>query len=320
VLDGARGQQLAHIPLIPYMEDKYQAPYYTIARSDLHSALAQAAQAHDNIDIHFESYVTAVATDGDQVAITANENEDMFADVMVGADGVWSATRQLVLEDGPAKYTGHTAWRAMIDTKKAPESMRSAAVNLWLGPKSHLVHYPVCAGTKINIVAITESNWEKEGWNHRGNPKELRALFSDWDAAPCELLHAMGRPLKWALCGRQPDFDWHGIDRVTLLGDAAHPMLPYLAQGAVMAIEDAYVLAEKLAGHDDPVQALRAYEKQRSPRTGKVQQGAFDNASHYHLTGMAGQARNLALRAAGTAPGLFLKRYDWLYSMNVVAG
>ena len=318
VYDGVKGARLAQIPLIPYMEEKYHAPYYTVARSDLHSALADAAMAHDNIDIHFESYVTAVATDGDRVAVTANENEEMFANIMVGADGVWSATRQLVLDDGAAKYTGHTAWRALIDIKKAPESMREMAVNLWLGPKTHLVHYPVCAGTKVNIVAITESNWEKEGWNHRGNPKQLRALFSEWDAAPRELLHAMGRPLKWALCGRQPDYDWHGVDRVTLLGDAAHPMLPYLAQGAVMAIEDGYVLAEELSSHEDPVVALRSYEKIRAPRTGKVQQGAFDNAAHYHLSGIAGQARNLALRAAGLAPGVFLKRYDWLYSKNVI--
>ncbi len=318
VFDGVKGRQLARIPLIPYMEDSYGAPYYTIARSDLHSALANAAMAHDNIDIHFESYVTAVATDGGRVAITANENEDMFADIMIGADGVWSATRQLVLEDGAAEYTGHTAWRALIDIKKVPEPMRCAMVNLWLGPKTHMVHYPVSSGTKLNIVAITESDWEKEGWNHRGNPKELAGLFAGWDAAPRELLRAMGRPLKWALCGRPPDYNWHGIDRVTLLGDAAHPMLPYLAQGAVMAIEDSYVLAQELTRHDDPVQALRSYEKKRAPRTGKVQQGAFDNAGHYHLTGMAGHARNLALRAAGAAPGLFLKRYDWLYSKNVL--
>ncbi len=322
VFDGIEGSRLAHIPLNPFMQMQHGAPYYTISRTDLHQALAEAAMRHGNIDIHFDSHVTSVGFHGEKVAVTVNENRDFDADVMIGADGVWSAVRKLVTGDGAAKYTGHTAWRAMIEADDAPENMRRAAVNLWLGEKTHLVHYPVCGGEKINIVAITESNWEKEGWSHPGRVVDLMKHFSGWDNAPKEMLAAMGKPLKWALCGRQPDYNWHGKGRVTLLGDAAHPMLPYLAQGAAMAIEDAWILADELGAgiSGDPAISLRAYEKNRAPRTGRVQKSAFDNARLYHLDGTAKVARNIALRAAGAAPGLFMKRYNWLYGENVMTG
>ncbi len=320
VFDGIEGSHLAHIPLNQFMEMRHGFPYYTISRTDLHQALAEAAMQHANIDIHFDSHVTSVGFHGETVAVTVNENRDFDADVMIGADGIWSAVRKLVSGDSAAKYTGHTAWRAMIDANEAPENFRRHAVQLWLGPKTHLVHYPVCAGEKINIVAITESSWKKEGWSHPGRVVDLIKHFSDWDSTPKELLAAMGKPLKWALCGRDPDYDWHGKGRVTLLGDAAHPMLPYLAQGAAMAIEDAYILADELEAGlgEDPVIALRSYENKRAPRTGRVQKSAFDNARLYHLNGAARIARNMALRAAGAAPGLFMKRYNWLYGKNVM--
>lgn len=318
IFDGISGSNLARIPLIPNMIQRHGAPYLTLSRADLHQALINKAEAEALIDIRLGCRAESADLKHQCVELSAG-GQSFTGDVLIGADGVWSPLRQSLLGGPAAKYTGHTAWRALVEPADMPAALRETATHLWLGPDTHLVHYPVCGGELVNVVAITESSWREDGWNHQGRHEELERSFARWACPPRQVIKAMGDPLKWALCGRAPDASWHGQGRFTLLGDAAHPMLPYLAQGAGMAIEDAFVLAAKLSTTTDSAGALRAYEAVRAPRTARVQQGAFDNAASFHLSGPPAIARNMALRAAGTAPGLFLRRYDWLYGKDVTA-
>lgn len=318
IFDGLSGSRLVTIPLIPNMVQRHGAPYLTVARSELHQALAQKAQGNDLIDIRLGTRVEGCELSDDSVELNA-DGQTFKGGILIAADGVWSFLRKTLRGDSAPEYTGHTAWRALVDPADMPASLRGTATHLWLGPDTHLVHYPVCGGTKVNVVAITESNWREQGWNHQGRSEELERAFARWASPARQLIKSMGEPLKWALCGRQPDMKWQGHGLYTLLGDAAHPMLPYLAQGAVMAIEDAWVLADKLDRMGASQGALRAYETIRAPRTGRVQQGAFENARNFHLSGPAALVRNMALRAAGMAPNLFLQRYDWLYGRDVTA-
>jgi salicylate hydroxylase len=192
-------------------------------------------------------------------------------------------------------------------------TLREPAINLWLGRHAHLVHYPVRDGTLINVVAVVRDEWQEPGWSAPGETQELLARFAprQWQTLARELVAAAGPWQKWALYDCAPLPRW-GSGPVTLLGDAAHPMLPFLAQGAAMAIEDAAVLANCLArSPDDPAAGLRSYEDQRIRRTTRTQRAARRNGVHYHMGGLAGFLRTLALRGMGGA-GL-LRRYDWLY-------
>jgi len=202
---------------------------------------------------------------------------------------------------------------ALVPAEAVSAPLREHAINLWLGRKAHLVHYPVRGGALINVVAIVRDDWREPGWSVPGERAEILARFapSHWQAHARELIAAAAQWQKWALYDCPPLQRW-GSGPVTLLGDAAHPMLPYLAQGAAMAIEDAAVLAQCLAqASDDPAAALRSYEDQRMRRTAQTQRAARRNGVVYHMTGPAALLRSLALRSLGGS-GL-LQRYDWLY-------
>ena len=191
--------------------------------------------------------------------------------------------------------------------------LRTPAVNLWLGGGAHLVHYPVRGGSLVNVVAIIRDDWREAGWSAPAERADILARYpaATWPATPRALLAAPPHWQKWALYDRAPLARW-GTGAVTLLGDAAHPMLPYLAQGAAMAIEDAAVLAQRLAeARDNPAAAMRGYERQRRSRTARAQRAARRNGTIYQLGGPAASLRSLALTAVGGAR--LLTRYDWLY-------
>jgi salicylate hydroxylase len=314
-IKAAAGATLARIPLGDEVERRYSAPYLTIHRADLQAALLDAVRANPDIVLRLGTRVEDFVLHANGLSIACRRGTvvaDEHGIALICADGLWSGLRARLGHPGP-KFCQRTAWRALIPVDSVEEEFRAPDVQLWLGPNAHIVHYPVKSGTLINIVAIVNDNWAEPGWSADGEREELLAHYSQWNwALPVrEFLAVPERWVKWALYDVPPLGRW-GDGPVTLLGDAAHPMLPFLAQGAAMAIEDAAVLADHLARNaDDPAAAMRRYERARRRRTARVQRAARSNGRVYHLAAGEALARNLFLRVAGGK--MLLRRYNWLY-------
>jgi salicylate hydroxylase len=319
VRNARSGRLLAQGSLGAASAQRYGAPYWVIHRGDLQAALCEAVAATPDITLRLGCKVESVRAEPDGVVISASHRSQPFsaqAQALIAADGLWSTLRQQLGHRTAPRPAGQTAWRTLVAIEAAPRNVTLPAVNLWLGADAHLVHYPVKAGRMINVVAIVDDNWREPGWSTPGAPHELLDRFSakHWHASARDLLAAAERWQKWALFDCAPLASWGttwGNGRVTLLGDAAHPMLPYLAQGAAMAIEDAAVLAACLDRSPDVPAALRTYEASRLPRTARVQRDASRNAGVYHMSGGAAVLRSLALMAMGGER--LISRYDWLY-------
>ncbi|HOV02826.1 MAG TPA: FAD-dependent monooxygenase [Kaistiaceae bacterium] len=305
---------LATIPLADEIERRHGAPYLVIHRADLQRILYEAACEDPDIRVELGvSFIDAVSH-ANGITVTADRDFEPIEYRglgLIGADGVWSRVRRRVIGGPEPVYTQRTAWRATIPAKKMPAGLPRDATGLWLGREAHLVHYPISAGREINIVAVVVDDWQEEDWSAPGDASWLATRFEAWAEAPRELLSLPDRWLKWALCGVDPDFDWSD-KATTLLGDAAHAMLPFLAQGGAMAIEDATVLARRLASAKDSVaEVFAAYEAERKPRVVRVVREAAENGRVYHWSGPAALARNMALRHS--SPEKLISRYDWLY-------
>jgi 2-polyprenyl-6-methoxyphenol hydroxylase-like FAD-dependent oxidoreductase len=229
---------------------------------------------------------------------------------LIGADGVWSTLRTRLGDRRPPRFAQRTAWRAVVPAERVGDELREPVTSLWLGGDAHLVHYPIKAGREVNIVAIVRDGWQETGWTAAGRPADLLPRFERFAPAARALLALPDSWQKWALFGRAPQ-RIRGQGPVTLLGDAAHPMLPFLAQGGAMAIEDAAVLADCLRQDEDPARAFRSYEHARHRRVARAQREARRNSWRYHLAGPLGFARNTFLRTTGGER--LLRRYDWLY-------
>jgi len=317
VMAGGSGREIVRIPLGEAVQHRYGAPYWTVHRGDLQAALAAAAKDDQDITLklglrveEFASHVkgvTVLARRGSQVS-------DQRGMVLVGADGVWSTIANQLLKQRPPRFAHRTAWRALIPADALPIAFREPVIHLWLGLDAHLVHYPVKGGRIVNVVAIVHDEFRKSGWSAAGDRAELLRHFARWSWADRarDLVATPERWLKWALYSRRGTFR-AGLGVVTLVGDAAHPMLPFLAQGAGMAIEDAAVLAHFLAHfRDDPADALRGYEGARRLRTMRAEQASRKQGRIYGLSGPEALVRNLAMRALGGEK--LLARQDWLYS------
>jgi salicylate hydroxylase len=337
VLTAETARVLARAPLGAAAAQRYGAPYWVIHRGDLQAALLEAVRAHPGIALHLGARVDDFAPDDGDVAVcvlAATQPKSDLSDLghlevpssgkpelgyrcqalaLIAADGLWSRLRARLGHRDTPRFARHTAWRALADAGAVDAQARAPAVNLWLGGDAHLVHYPVRGGRLVNVVAIVRDDWREPGWSAPGERTDILARYraGTWPEAARAVLAVPQHWHKWALYDRPPLAVW-GKGAVTLLGDAAHPMLPYLAQGAAMAIEDAAVLARALAErHDDPSGALRSYERQRRRRTARAQRAARRNGTVYHLTGAAALIRRLALDAMGGRR--LLTRYDWLY-------
>jgi 2-polyprenyl-6-methoxyphenol hydroxylase-like FAD-dependent oxidoreductase len=309
-----RGREIVRIPLGSLAEARYGSPYWVIHRADLQTALLNAVRANPDITLRLGARAEDFATHANGVTVelsTPTGTADEHGIALIGADGLWSTVRARLGDAKAPRFAHRTAWRAMLPARLLVPEFRETVVSLWLGRDAHLVFYPVHAGEALNIVAIVRDNWNATGWSAPGTREELLAHYAKWPLRVQNLLALPERWLKWALYDRAR-FARRGRAPVTLLGDAAHPMLPFLAQGAAMAIEDAYILAEQLARRaDHPAQAFRLYDRQRARRTARVQAAARWNGRIYHLAGPAALARNMAVRRRG---GLsLLQRYDWLY-------
>ena len=299
-------------PLAEEMESTYGAPYYTIYRPDLVGILAAQLPA-DAVRLGAE--VTEVHTPPDgPPSVRLADGTTETADLVVGADGTHSTVRAATVGAVPARFSGVSAYRALVprDALTRPDD---GIVRNWLGPGQHLVAYPVGRGSGyVNLVCIVpDPDWSEESWTAPGRVEDLRAHFKGWSPLLLELLDAISGPVfRWALYDREPLSSWSGA-RTTLLGDAAHPMLPFMAQGAAQAIGDAAALAARLREEPDcsPTPAIAAYERARLPHTARIQLMSWDNNSSFHLPdGPEQQRRDEAL---AKDDGLRLDRLGWLY-------
>jgi salicylate hydroxylase len=311
----ASGGRLARASLGERAERRYSAPYWSIHRADLQAALLEAVRANPDIVLRLGTKVEDFVEHANGLSIACRRGSataDERGIALIGADGLWSGLRTRLGHPKP-EFRQRTAWRSLIPADSVEEEFRAPDVQLWLGRNAHVVHYPIKNGQLINIVAIVNDNWAEPGWGADGQRDELLAHYSPWNwCEPVrEFLAVPERWQKWALYDLPPLDTW-GTGPVTILGDAAHPMLPFLAQGAAMAIEDAAVLADQMARlPDDPASAMRRYERARRKRTARVQRAAASNGRVYHLTAGEAWARNLFLRIAGG--NMLLRRYNWLY-------
>jgi salicylate hydroxylase len=316
VMSARSGQLLARAPLGAEAAQRYGAPFWLIHRGDLHAVLREAIATSPMIALQLGVRVDdfAIHSNGITVAGTRGpESVETQGTALIAADGLWSTLRRRLGHRDQPRFARHVAWRALVPADAVSPGLREPSINLWLGRHAHLVHYPVRGGQLINVVAIMRDEWSEPGWSAPGHRHEILPRFPEgrWQETARELIGAAGAWQKWALYDCAPLDRW-GTGPVTLLGDAAHPMLPYLAQGAAMAIEDAAVAAQSLArAPDNAAAALRSYENMRSKRTARAQRAARRNGRIYHMGGAEAFMRTLALFAMrGTG---LLRRYDWLY-------
>ncbi|WP_417512892.1 FAD-dependent oxidoreductase [Minwuia sp.] len=312
--DWQTGEVLAGGPLGDSVVEKYDFPYYHIHRADLIRVLADAAGASPHIELYTNLGVADFQQDADGVRVHDRSGGVHRADILVGADGIRSVVREGLFGPAAPTFTGNIAWRSLIPTGKLPDGLVRPAATAWWGPGRHFVHYYVRGGAFVNCVAVVEKEgWEVESWTEKGDIAELRADFAGWHDDLQTLIDAMDSDacFKWALFDRPPMNQW-GSGRVTLLGDACHPTLPFMAQGAVMAIEDGAVLAGCLSMGMDVPDALQRYEDLRRDRTASIQNGSRRNAKLFHLHGDDAVDRNQSAGDDYRATIDRLYRYDAL--------
>ena len=332
-----QGHELGVLPLGKHIRERFGAPYLTIHRADLHGVLLQAlntaqtmgsAQAGSQLRLDLGQTVQSLTMNdgvydseygGVHGSVQSNVNvqtntQTLQAPLLIGADGLWSRVRASLWQDGPPQATGHVAYRALISMADLPVALRNPHVTVWLGPDLHVVQYPVRAGQAMNVVVIAHNSADApQGWDHLATTQELLAATAQVCTPLRALLDAMPVWRRWVLFDRAPVSDAQTMarGRVALLGDAAHPMRPYLAQGAGMAIEDAQTLAQCLgsASNVNIPDALQRYADLRWQRNARVQARARRNGRIFHMSPPASWARDLALRLAGSK----LMNLPWLY-------
>ena len=278
---------------------KFGFPYYHIQRGDLIDLLVKAAAKHANISLHTKSKVGGFSEAFSSIKISVN-NLKHEGDLLIGADGIHSVIRPILWGDEKPNFTGNVAWRALVPASELPKGMLRPVATVWWGPGRHFVHYYIKRGELVNCVCVVEKEgWEVESWTERGDYDEFKADFSGWNEDVQTLIDFADRNslYKWALHDRTPMRKW-GKGRTTLLGDACHPTLPFMAQGAAMSIEDGAVLAACLRQTQDVSLALKNYENLRRDRTAMIQNGSRRNASIFHLSGLKALARNFVVRRA----------------------
>jgi salicylate hydroxylase len=294
---------------------RYGHPYLLLYRPDLLAALVQAVGALDAGALRCGRRGIAVEIARRSAGIRFADGTTAEGDVLVGADGIHSVVRAAVSGPDRPVFSGLVAWRGVVPAVALPAPLRRPVGVNWIGPGRHLVHYPLRRGELVNVVGIVErDDWQVESWSARGEPSAFAADFAGWHADVQALIAAVAEPHQWALMLREPLARW-GRGRVTLLGDACHPTLPMLAQGANQALEDALVLARALA--EDPSHpecALRRYEAARIPRTLRMVAGSAENARRFHARELAEPEHAAAFVAREWAPERIRDRYEWLFS------
>lgn len=320
IMTARTGKEIGRIPLGEAAAFRYGAPYWIIRRADLQSVLVTHVRNHPDIDLRLGAQFEDVAIYPKGVTVvqragTARQQEPALA--LIGADGVWSTVRQHVFPEAQPQFTGRIAWRGIIDANQLPREFNSRRVQLWMGPNAHVVAYPMSDGSRINMVAIVSGKWNRPGWSESGDVVEIANHFSapQWPIALRMMIGAVDGWRKWALFA-MPDGGAWAKGNIALLGDASHAMLPFVAQGAGMAIEDALVVATCLQNsHGNAAAAFAQYAGLRAQRVGRAQRTARTIGQTYHLSGPVGFARDQVIRVLGGSR--LLSRQDWIYDWRM---
>lgn len=322
------GEVLATLPLGATMQARYGAPYATLHRADLHQLLHQGALARG---VQVLTACEVASLQGDRLHVQAQVRQATQhamheVDLAVIADGVWSQLRQRLLNDGAVQPTGHLAYRTLLRQSDLPANLRSHDVTVWMGPHAHVVHYPVRGGEWLNLVVLTEGQMPGvhaealQSWNAQQTATQTEHDLHAALGGACAPLQGLVRSTTawqaWPLCARRPmqGPHQHAQGCVAVVGDAAHPMLPYLAQGAGMAIEDAAALSQHLTHEGSVMSQVQAFAHQRWQRNAQVQRAALRNGEVFHARGLTRWGRDVALRLAGPS----LMDQPWLYGHQVV--
>lgn len=310
--DGLTGETVMDLPVnTPQFARQFEYPYAVIYRPDLHKVLIDACRSQAAVELRTGAQVTGHIDHGDRITLDLRDGETLQGAALIGADGLWSQVRRHVIGDGEPRVSGHIAYRAVLHADQVPDINRSDAVVLWAGPRTHLVHYPLHRGEIYNLVAVFHSERYEEGWDVFGDTGELTERFAGQHAGVRDMLDKIDAWRMWVLCDREPARRWSS-GRVTLLGDAAHPMLQYLAQGACMALEDAVCLAACVSEHgDDHRRAFEVYQSRRYLRTARVQLTARLYGDVYHAAGATADLR--AQMLGNRPPEAAYQGMKWLY-------
>ena len=317
----AQGKEIRHwqtgetwklFDLGPASIERYGFPYFTVYRPDLLEVLARAVRRAKPDAIHLGARCAGFTQEDASVTLQLENSATVRGDALIGADGVHSRVRQTVLGPDRPEFTGTIAWRGVVPMERLPKHMARMVGSNWVGPGGHIVHYPLRAGRVMNFVGVLErSDWRIESWTTRGTTEELASDYRGWHEDIQAFIRAIDTPYKWALMVRAPLERWTSR-RVTLLGDAAHSMLPFLAQGAVMAIEDGFVLARALAQYGVE-EGLQHYETARRDRTRRTVEGSAANMHRFHNRALADPVEGKRFIDREWTSQRIADRYEWLF-------
>jgi len=306
------GRTLLRTPLAGAVETAFGAPHYQVHRADLLAALVDALPAER---LHLGHCIAQLVEQGDRVEAAFDNGASTSVDALIGADGIHSHVRQVLLGPERPRFTGCVAYRGLVPAERLAHLDLEVTAQIWMGPGQHFIHYFVAAGRLLNFVAVIDQDeWARESWTERGDIADARAAFAAWHPQVRAILDAVEETFIWGLFDRPPLPRWT-VGRATLLGDACHPMLPFMAQGAAQAIEDGATLAACLSGLGKAriAEALRRYEAQRLPRASRLQAMSADNKLRFHLPdGPEQQARDAAMAGGGT--DWSLSAIEWVYA------
>jgi len=306
------GDLVTNMPLGQKFIDRFGGqPYAVTHRADIHSTYLKACEANKLITLETSRRVESYEDHGDGVSVTLNNGETVKGRALIACDGMWSKVRERIVGDGKPRVSGHIAYRGVLKREDVPEDLWRPDVVLWAGPRTHFVHYPLRRGELYNLVAVFHSDHYEEGWDAEGSKELLWKHFDGQVSQVTRMLERINTWKMWVLCDREPVKNWTQ-GNVALLGDAAHPMLQYLAQGAGMATEDAVELAERVAAHpNDLPAAFKAYQQARYLRTARVQIMARVYGEFYHARGVTAELRDMAV--GGRSEEQALDGIAWLY-------
>lgn len=319
--DGQSGTLIYRAELGDVAEARWGAPYLHVHRGDLLHVLVEAARAA-GVALHTSDAAEAYSNRSDGVRLRMADGRAETADLAIGADGINSAIRAVLNGPDTPEFSGQAVWRGTVPAEALPDGLVEPAATVWAGPGRHLVTYYLRGGALVNYVAVEErSGWAEERWSVPGDPEALRVAFAGWHPRVTGLLSRIEAPTVWGLFLRPEQVRWSD-GRVALLGDAAHAMLPFMAQGAAMALEDAAVLVRELSRHDAVAEALRAYEEARWPRVARVQARSRANGQLFHTRTAMGRLMSWTpmTLASRFAPAVAAAQLDWLYGRDVTAG